>query len=128
MQGRARFVEAGLLHPPQPVETVDELALRERRGERHRHKAGILFQRDLDLRQKLVETDAVPGRDGDGIDGQIGGRTQPGEQIVQRRLTRSVRRQAVDLVEGRHHRLVVGAQLLQHVDDRLHLLGCVRDA
>ena len=33
--------------------------------------------------------------------------------------------QAIDLVEGRHHWFVVGAQLLQHVDDRLHLLGCV---
>ena len=65
---------------------------------------------------------------GTGLTRQIGGWTQPGEQILQlqRRLTRSVRRQAVDLVEGRHHRFVIGAQLLQHVDDRLHLLGCVR--
>ena len=62
VQGCTRFVEAGLLHPPQPVETVDELALRKRRGERHRHEAGVLFERDLDLRQKLVETDAVGPR------------------------------------------------------------------
>ena len=31
----------------------------------------------------------------------------------------------VDLVECRHHWFVVGAQLLQHVDHRLHLLGCI---